>query len=968
MAMMIMNNAAAAMSLGELNKNISQVGKQLKKLSSGQRIVGAGDDASGYSISEKMRVRIRALGQNERNVQNGSALLRVAEGGVQSQLEIMRTIKEKVIDADNDTNTDIDRATIQKEIDHGFRQIENIAWETTYNGKRLLVGDKVGEKVYSWVVDDKSSLLPGSDEMRMIDMNMIDDKYDTLNGIVGPFDLFTQSKIESATLDKLGFSPTIQFKGGEDNIYTFDSSFQTVDDFDGACLGINYISTAVVLTKNPNTENKYGGHVFDKYISMNNGVSEIDISGCSSVQDVMALIQAKLPSYVSGYGVNDQGACYLKTTKTLVGLSYRYSSGQMEGVNKTGLFSGDSYFSGGEDPSGIEDDDPDSGEPNPGEKASWSLSNMQANTGITVYQESGKILSGLKFVAGDGGPVPSEPYNGTQTVGIDYEGKIYFGGIAGELKDGTLTITSAKVGADQNYFYFVRDGIEEKKYEFLTTKPLDGTNDTKFAYATVDVSKYDDVEDLIEDLKGKAITFSYSNGYAQNSTYENGYPFDFSTRNEYFNMDAPYFYVEFVDTGSSNPVDGLYKFPHSIFGDGAVDLNALRADVAGGKSIAEAFYDCCKSSTAREVQGRIQKATSDGGQVIGVKIRASSFGVGTAGNNEKLFLTQNQLRAYTLDYGKWFDENPDKAIPDFLNNKGFRFYCASCDNQWFNIHFITEELPGGRPQNSDPGAEDIKHLYVDVSGVTDAESLVKAIYDQAMPQLTGSDPDLNHFMRLVADGDKLIIYDERRLTDSYLRNAKDKKGNYLYEYQWDDVENVGGAKIADGVWDNVSIGERDVYVRDLIIQDTDHASMNIRLRIPQTTMDHLFGYQAGTRDLSEFNVLTAKSREELLGNKAGRSRSGKYIPKDEKGLLDTAIDYLTNANTLIGAQNMRLGMTESNIVVQQENTTASESTIRDADMAKEMAEYTKASVLMQASQSMLAQANQNGSQVLGLLQ
>ena len=55
MAMMIMNNAAAAMTLGELNKNISQVGKQLKKLSSGLRIVGAGDDASGYSISEKMR-------------------------------------------------------------------------------------------------------------------------------------------------------------------------------------------------------------------------------------------------------------------------------------------------------------------------------------------------------------------------------------------------------------------------------------------------------------------------------------------------------------------------------------------------------------------------------------------------------------------------------------------------------------------------------------------------------------------------------------------------------------------------------------------------------------------------------------------------------------------------------------------------------------------------------------------------
>ena len=50
-----------------------------------------------------------------------------------------------------------------------------------------------------------------------------------------------------------------------------------------------------------------------------------------------------------------------------------------------------------------------------------------------------------------------------------------------------------------------------------------------------------------------------------------------------------------------------------------------------------------------------------------------------------------------------------------------------------------------------------------------------------------------------------------------------------------------------------------------------------------------------------------------------------------------------------------------------ENTQSSESTIRDADMAKEMTGYTKANVLAQAAQSMLAQANQNKSNVLQLL-
>ena len=114
--------------------------------------------------------------------------------------------------------------------------------------------------------------------------------------------------------------------------------------------------------------------------------------------------------------------------------------------------------------------------------------------------------------------------------------------------------------------------------------------------------------------------------------------------------------------------------------------------------------------------------------------------------------------------------------------------------------------------------------------------------------------------------------------------------------------------------------------------------------------------------------MTAESREALLGNKEGIARDGRVIMKEEKGYLDTALDYLTSANTLVGAQIMRLEMTQANIVTARESTTNSESTIRDADMAKEMTGYTKANVLAQTAQSMLAQANQNSSAVLSLLQ
>jgi len=85
-------------------------------------------------------------------------------------------------------------------------------------------------------------------------------------------------------------------------------------------------------------------------------------------------------------------------------------------------------------------------------------------------------------------------------------------------------------------------------------------------------------------------------------------------------------------------------------------------------------------------------------------------------------------------------------------------------------------------------------------------------------------------------------------------------------------------------------------------------------------------------------------------------------------MFDNSIRKALSQQTNIGALQSRLEYTAANLVTAGENTQSSESTIRDADMAKEMAAYTKHNVLLQASQSMLAQANQNASGVLSLLQ
>ena len=85
-------------------------------------------------------------------------------------------------------------------------------------------------------------------------------------------------------------------------------------------------------------------------------------------------------------------------------------------------------------------------------------------------------------------------------------------------------------------------------------------------------------------------------------------------------------------------------------------------------------------------------------------------------------------------------------------------------------------------------------------------------------------------------------------------------------------------------------------------------------------------------------------------------------------IIDNAIEYALGEATYMGAYLQQLEYMESNVTTQEENTQAAESTMRDADMAKEMTEYTKQNVLSQAAQSMLAQANQNLSSVLSLLQ
>lgn len=119
-------------------------------------------------------------------------------------------------------------------------------------------------------------------------------------------------------------------------------------------------------------------------------------------------------------------------------------------------------------------------------------------------------------------------------------------------------------------------------------------------------------------------------------------------------------------------------------------------------------------------------------------------------------------------------------------------------------------------------------------------------------------------------------------------------------------------------------------------------------------------------------TINKMTSEALLGTKTVDEFAEKFLTKEGAqealGVIDTAINRVLNEATKLGAIEARLGYTSDNLATMNENLEASDSVMRDADLAKEMTNYMKYSVLSQAAQYMLAQSGQNAFSVLNLLQ
>lgn len=138
--MVINHNTSAIFASRYEGMNASGLQKSMEKLSSGEKINRAGDDASGLSISEKMRSQIRGLNQASRNIGDAVSFTNVAEGYLQETTDVLQRIRELAVQASNGVYSDEDRMQIQVEVSQLVAEVDRIASSAQFNGMNLLTG------------------------------------------------------------------------------------------------------------------------------------------------------------------------------------------------------------------------------------------------------------------------------------------------------------------------------------------------------------------------------------------------------------------------------------------------------------------------------------------------------------------------------------------------------------------------------------------------------------------------------------------------------------------------------------------------------------------------------------------------------------------------------------------------------------------------------------------------------------
>lgn len=140
MGLRIATNVPSLVAQRNLQETSNQENRSIARLSSGQRIVNAGDDAAGLAISQNLQAETRGLKQAQRNANDGVSFVQTAEGSLNEVSNILIRLRELGVQSASDTLGDDERGLLNREFQSLKSEVNRIANVSNFNGRKLLDG------------------------------------------------------------------------------------------------------------------------------------------------------------------------------------------------------------------------------------------------------------------------------------------------------------------------------------------------------------------------------------------------------------------------------------------------------------------------------------------------------------------------------------------------------------------------------------------------------------------------------------------------------------------------------------------------------------------------------------------------------------------------------------------------------------------------------------------------------------
>lgn len=226
----INTNLLSIVTTHKLNLSKNGLASAIERLASGLRINSAKDDAAGQGIANRLTANIRGFAQAKRNVSDGISIAQTAEGALSQSNNNLHRIRELTVQAKNGSNSQEDLNTIQSEIRLRLDEMDRIAEQTQFNGKKVLNGN------------DPLTLQTGVNDNETVTINTRAMKTDELgihffnvNGLDG-FELINQEQADELT-NQSGLLPNqlkVSDSSAENALSTFAQNYGLTADSIGS--------------------------------------------------------------------------------------------------------------------------------------------------------------------------------------------------------------------------------------------------------------------------------------------------------------------------------------------------------------------------------------------------------------------------------------------------------------------------------------------------------------------------------------------------------------------------------------------------------------------------------------------------------------------------------------------------------------------------------------------------------------